>query len=275
MLWYPGKRPLAELTISAFVEVRQIQPVFVASSTPVSAYYLTITRTLPPGPDTFEVDNSKASARFLNSSVSSQVHTLPVNDTDWIAFKAAKGGQYTLTISNSTSYSVNVYLYNSKDSLLYSRTSYTSPSISYTSLTNDTLFYKITGTGSSISRYTLSYSYVVPPEDDLYEIDNSRALARLIALDSVQNRTLTYTDTDWVKIGIDSGYTYTVRAPANFNHYLYLYNASSITATTSNTGTSPVCTITPLLNDTLNIMVRYYSTSSSYMGPYTLVVTRK
>ncbi len=248
---------------------------FVASSSPVSAYYLTIRKTLPPGPDTFEVDNSKATAHFLSTSVTGEIHTLPVKDTDWVAFKAAKGGQYSITISNSTSYYMNIYLYNKKDSLLYSKTSYTSPSFTYTSSISDTLYYKITNTGSSISRYTLSFSFTAPPADDTYEIDNTRALAKQISLDSVQSRTLTYSDTDWVKIAIDSGYTYTVRAPAGFYHYLYLYNSTSSSNIATNVGSSPSCTFLSSAADTLSIMVRYYSTSISYTGPYTLQVTRK
>jgi hypothetical protein len=248
---------------------------FTASSTPVSAYYVSMSRTLPPGPDAFEVDNSKMSARFLSSSVSSEIHSLPVNDTDCIKFKAVKGGQYTITTSNSTSYYMNFYLYNSKDSLLYSRLSYTSPSVTYTPVNNDTLYCKITSTGSSISRYTLSFSFTTPPEDDKYEIDNTRALAKLISLDSIQSRTLTYSDSDWVKIRIDSGYTYTVSSPATFYHYLYLYNSVSSTYIATNAGSSPSCSITSTATDTLSILVRYYSASLSYTGPYTLSVTRK
>jgi hypothetical protein len=234
-----------------------------------------MSRTIPPGPDTFENDNIKSSARFLSSSVSSEIHSLPVNDTDFIAFKAVKGGLYTITISNSTSYYMNAYLYNSKDSLLYSRLSYTSPTVSYTALSNDTLYCKFTTTGSSVSRYTLSFSFTTPPEDDKYEFDNTKALAKQIRLDSIQSRTLTYSDTDWVKISVDSGYTYTVSAPASFSHYLYLYNSSSTSYVTYNVGTSPSCSMTSIAVDTLSIMVRYYSTSSSYAGPYTLSVTRK
>lgn len=226
-------------------------------------------------PDAFEVDNSKATARFKGSAVSGEIHSLPVNDTDCIAFKAAKGGQYTISISNSTSYYMNAYLYNSKDSLLYSRLSYISPSVTYTAQSNDTLYWKFTTTGTSISRYTLSFSFTAPPEDDKYEIDNIRTSAKLISLDSVQSRTLTYSDTDWVKIGIDSGYTYTVNSPANFSHYLYLYNGASTSYITYNSGSSPSCSMIATAADTLNIMVRFYSTSISYTGPYTLSVTRK
>lgn len=248
---------------------------FTASSAPVSTYYLSMSKSLPPGPDAFEVDNSKATARFLSSSISSEIHSLPINDTDCVTFKAVIGGQYTLTISNSTSYSMNAYLYNSKDSLLYSRLSYTNPTVTYTAINNDTLYCKFTTTGSSVSRYTLSFSFTTPLEYDKYEFDNTRALAKLISLDSIQSRTLTYSDTDWVKIGIDSGYTYTISSPATFYHYLYIYNSLSTSYITSNYGSSPSCSMVSTAKDTMSIMVRYYSASTSYTGPYTLSVTRK
>jgi hypothetical protein len=249
---------------------------YCAYSSPIATYYISMSRVLPPAPDAFEIDNTKATARFVSTAISNEVHTLPLNDTDWVAFKIAKGGQYSLTVNNNTSgYYMSMYLYTSKDSLITSRTSYTSPSISYTPMKDDTVYCKIVQTGSPIPLYALTISATLPPDPDIYEFDNSRTAAKPILLDSVQSRTLAYTDTDWVKVAVDSGFTYTVSAPGTFTHYLYLYYSTSTSYTTYNSGSSVSCTLTPTIRDTIFIMVRYYSTGSSYMGPYTLSVTRK
>jgi hypothetical protein len=235
-----------------------------------------MSRVLPPAPDAFEIDNTKGTARFVTTTISNEVHSLHMNDTDWVAFKVGKGGQYSITVSNNTSgYYMSMSLFTSKDSLITSRSSYTSPSISYISMKDDTAYCMIIQTGSPIPRYTLSISATLPPDPDIYEIDNSRTAAKPILLDSIQTRTLTYTDTDWVKIAVDSGFTYTVSAPGTFTHYLYLYYSTSTSYAAYNSGSSISCTLTPTIRDTLFIMVRNYSTGTSYMGPYTLSVSRK
>jgi hypothetical protein len=249
---------------------------YYAYSSPIATYYISMSRVLPPAPDAFEIDNTKGTARFVTTTISNEVHSLHMNDTDWVAFKVGKGGQYSITVSNNTSgYYMSMSLFTSKDSLITSRSSYTSPSISYISMKDDTAYCMIIQTGSPIPRYTLSISATLPPDPDIYEIDNSRTAAKPILLDSIQTRTLTYTDTDWVKIAVDSGFTYTVSAPGTFTHYLYLYYSTSTSYAAYNSGSSISCTLTPTIRDTLFIMVRNYSTGTSYMGPYTLSVSRK
>ncbi|NLE00801.1 MAG: hypothetical protein GX640_13110 [Fibrobacter sp.] len=52
--------------------------------------------------------------------------------------------------------------------------------------------------------------------------------------------------------------------------YLNCGNGESSSYKAYNSGTSSTCTITPLVSETLYALVKYYLTSASYQGPYTL-----
>ena len=158
--------------------------------------------------DSFEVDNSKSKARIIPDTVLiAEVHSLTMNDTDWVAFPVLAGGQYTVTASSSSSL-LDMYLYSSKDSLIISRISYASPSIAYTALTNDTLYYRITSASTStVPRYTVTMSRIAPPSPDLYEVDNTKAKARIIldSLVTAEVHSLSANDTDWVAFPVFAG----------------------------------------------------------------------
>ena len=223
--------------------------------------------------DSFEIDNTKAKARIiLDTVIIGEIHSLPLNDTDWVAFPVVAGGQYTVTASSSASY-LTMYVYNSKDSLIASRISYTSASVSYVAPTNDTIYYRVTS-ASTAQRYTLSMTRIAPPKPDQYENDNSRGLAKPIKLDSLQSHSLSMLDTDWVKIEVAAGNSYRVTTAASMYHYVYLYLGSSVSAIDYNYGLSTSLTAVPAVNDTLFVQVRQYSASTSYMGPYTIKVTK-
>jgi hypothetical protein len=241
----------------------------------VPRYTLSMSRIAPPGPDIYEIDNTKAKARIiLDSMVSAEVHSLTLNDTDWVAIPVVLGGQYTVSASSSST-SLNMYLYSSRDSLIASRVSYSSPSIAYTTPKNDTLYYKITSASvTTVPRYTLSMSRIVPPSPDIYENDNSRSLAKIISLETLQSHNLTQSDTDWVKIGVTSGSTYKVTTSASMRHYTYLYLGTSTSTSNYAYDLTNTLSMTPSVDDTMYVQVRYYSTGSSYWGPYTIKVTK-
>jgi alpha-tubulin suppressor-like RCC1 family protein len=221
--------------------------------------------------DSFETDDTKLNARLIKDSVlAGEVHSLTVNDTDWAAFPVVSGGTYTVTAAASSG-SVTMYGYTARDSLFASRVSYSSASIVYTPLKNDTLYYRVTST-TVVQRYTLSMSRVLPPAPDAYEIDNIRGQAKPILPESLQTRTLTMLDTDWIKMPVTSGNIYNITTAATFTHYAYVYLASLSTYSGYNYGTSNTLVVSPLSDDTLYILVRQYSASTSYMGTYTVRV---
>jgi hypothetical protein len=244
----------------------------ITSTASIARYTMSMSRVAPISPDLFENDNTKATARIiLDSVVTAEVHSLPLRDTDWVAFPVLAGGKYTVSASSS-SY-LNMYIYNSRDSLILSRLSYLTPTVTYTAQKNDTLYYRITST-SAVQKYTLSMSRVAPPMPDIYETDNSRDLAKVIKLDSLQSHTITMSDTDWVKIEVTAGTPYRVVTAASMSHYVYLYLGSSTSAYTYNYSSSNNLTVTPSTDDTLLVQIRQYSTGLSYTGPYTIKVTQ-
>ena len=246
----------------------------VTSASMVLRYTLSMSRIAPPSADLYEVDNTKAKARIiLDTAVSAEVHTITLNDTDWVAFPVIAGDQYTVSVGNTSGLYLNMHVYSSRDSLIGYQTSYTNPSLIYTPLKNDTLYYRVTSS-SLIQRYTLSMKRVVLPKPDLYENDNSRSIAKLIDLDSLQSHTLTQSDTDWVKIVIPGGSNYKVTTNASMRHYAYLYLGSSTSSISNSSELSNFLSIAPSVDDTLFVQVRQYSTGIATLGPYTIKVTK-
>jgi hypothetical protein len=69
--------------------------------------------TCPVSPDAFESDDSKASARLINTDEEVQIHNFDVeNDQDWNRFYATAGISYTLITSNTGGHAdTALYLY--------------------------------------------------------------------------------------------------------------------------------------------------------------------
>lgn len=173
-------------------------------------------------PDTFENDNSKKSATIIKDGAVSQIHSLSANDTDWIALPVVAGGTYTVSVSNSYNY-LNLYGYKSGDTLIGSRTSTISPSISYTTLIDDTLYFQISSP-YTIQQYTLSVNIVLPPAPDSFEVDNTKEKAFKATGAFSQKRSITVGDTDWISIPVVAGGKYTLTTNSTavqmilFNH---------------------------------------------------------
>lgn len=160
-------------------------------------------------PDTFENDNSKDSATIIKGgSTVSQIRSLSANDTDWIAVPVVAGGTYTVTASNTSNY-LNLHGFTSGDSLFGSRTNTTSASISYLTLIDDTIYFRISSV-YTIPQYTLSVSIVLPPAPDSFEVDNTKEKAFKATGAFSQKRTITVGDTDWISIPVVAAGKYTL-----------------------------------------------------------------
>ncbi|MBN1577980.1 MAG: hypothetical protein JW913_15580, partial [Chitinispirillaceae bacterium] len=225
--------------------------------------------------DSFEVDNTKDEARIIpDTIVSGEVHSLTLNDTDWVAFPVLAGGQYTVSVSSSSNY-LNVHAYTSSDSLFYSRTSATSASIPYTAKKNDTLYYRVTS-ASVVQRYTVSMSRIAPPPHDEYENDNTKEAARILfdTIVSSEVHSMPLYDTDWVAFPALAGGQYTVSVSSSssaLSVYAYTSKDSLFTSRTNYTSTS-ITRISPI-DDTLyyritsNYSLQRYTVSMSMIAP--------
>lgn len=247
----------------------------ITSTGSVARYTISMTRIAAPEPDVFEADNTKAKARIIaDTSLVNEVHSLPAGDTDWVAFPAVAGSQYTVSFSSTNS--ISIYAYTAKDSLFLSRVSYTSTSMTRLTPYADSLYFRITST-TYTPRYTISMTRVLPPNPDSYELDNTREQAKMIPADTLQSRTLTVRDSDWVAIELASGNSYQVVTSAAFSHYVYLYRGKGATSYLNySSGSAANMSVSPLsAAETLYVLVTQYSTTSiSYAGSYTIRVNR-
>ncbi len=172
--------------------------------------------------DSFENDNSQAKARVIKDTVlAGEAHSLTLNDTDWIGFEIPAGAQYTVTATSNSS-TINMYAYTAKDSLVASRLSTYTGTVSYMPAQKDTLYCKI-ASSYTIQRYTISMSRVAPPAPDAYENDNTRASAYKATGSFSQVRTLTPGDSDWVAVPVVAGGRYTMSSTSSYV-MIALYN---------------------------------------------------
>ena len=106
-------------------------------------------------------------------------------------------------------------------------------------------------------------------QGDQYEDDNSRAKASAITPGTTQNHTLTYNDTDFVAMNLDSGKTYSLSTKGAAYAYNYLYSSadsvSSITYYSSYGGTGSLRWTCPRSGKYYNRITPY---SVSYTGAY-------
>ncbi|MBN2036901.1 MAG: hypothetical protein JW768_09195 [Chitinispirillaceae bacterium] len=110
---------------------------------------------------------------------------------------------------------------------------------------------------------------------DAFEPDNNRAQASRLTLGTVQNHTLTYLDTDFVAITLDSGSTYSFINRGTARTYNYLYSAAdSVTQITYFANTSGSGSLRWTCTRTGAYYTRITLYSTSYTGDYDFSVTR-
>jgi hypothetical protein len=109
-------------------------------------------------------------------------------------------------------------------------------------------------------------------DPDAYENDDSMSVAKTITVDgTVQIRSLSRADIDWVRFTAVAGRLYVIRDTSAINHRLYLHRTSPTSYLEYDTGTDPEIVWTCTSSGTYYVRVSYYSTS--YYGDYGLSVT--
>lgn len=162
--------------------------------------------------DSYENDNTSGTSKLISIG-STQTHSLPAGDVDWVYFDVTTPGTYTIETTGSGD--TLIYLYNSSLSQL-----------EYDDDDGDALNGKITRTLSAgryylevagcfsttaIDTYGIKLSSVSSVAADSYENDNSRFTAKTIAVGTTQNHTIhSSTDEDWVKFTVSADGFYSV-----------------------------------------------------------------
>ena len=106
---------------------------------------------------------------------------------------------------------------------------------------------------------------------DAFEPDNQRGWANSIADTIPQSRTLTYLDTDWVRIDAEKGRAYSATLQAGFTFMVYVTDSSG-NFLNSYSGANLQTAFTAAYTGRYYLRVQYYSSSSGYQGAYTLTV---
>lgn len=202
--------------------------------------------------------------------------TAPASEATWAA-----GSSYSIqwTTTGSPGSLVKIALFRDEDStaLITSSASNTGTrlwTIPAGTLTSDRYRIKVSSYYDPTIYAFSGYFTISGVQGDQYEDDNSRAKASTITPGTTQNHTLTFNDTDFVAMSLDSGKTYHFSTRGAAYTYNYLYSsADSISAVTSYSsygGTGTLRWTCPRSGTYYNRITPY---SSSYAGDYTLSLT--
>jgi hypothetical protein len=204
----------------------------------------------------------------------------PDSTTTW-----ASGSMYSITWTPDTALfgtTVYLYLWDELHRTLISSTSSTnggSCSFSIPSGLATGKYYRIkmvSYVSSTIYGYSPKFtiSGIAP---DGFEPDNNRAGASTLVLGSVQNHTLSYRDTDFVAMNLDSGKIYLISNTGTAYTYNYIYSSTdSISYLTyfyrsSSSSTGSLRWVCPRAG---KYYVRITQYSTSYTGDYAFMVTQ-
>jgi hypothetical protein len=125
---------------------------------------------------------------------------------------------------------------------------------------------------SSLYGYSKRFSIagIVP---DSMEIDDSASVASGIAVNgTVQNRSLTGGDIDWIKFPVVKDSLYVIRVAGTIYPYVYLYSRPDSSYVMYKYGTSNLLVWKATATRNAYLRISPYSTSTSYYGPYTVSV---
>lgn len=181
--------------------------------------------------DSFEPDNFMTYAKTIATDSTIQDRTLRAEDRDWIKFRAIAGKVYLVSSNDAGGLYLELYRKDSvrltSDSDIGSRDS---ARIEWLCTSTDDYYIRASGYMTStygaykIAVDTLAKSSLV----DEYELDNTPAQAKTIPADStVQSRTLTINDTDWVAFTADSGKWYRIETYGVTDTYLELFDTDT------------------------------------------------
>ncbi len=107
--------------------------------------------------------------------------------------------------------------------------------------------------------------------NDLFEPDNTPLSASILTLNSQQDHSLIYNDTDWVKIAVETGLTYALSIGNSGYAHMELYNHSGTMDTIKDSGSLPRLIFTAQTTDTLTARITPHNSSSTTFGMYSLI----
>lgn len=162
--------------------------------------------------DGYESDNTSGTSKLITIG-STQTHSLPAGDIDWVYFDVTTPGTYAIETTGSGD--TLIYLYNSSLSQLeYDDDDGDGLNGKITrTLSAGRYYLKVTGCFSTtaIDTYGIKLSSASSVAADSYENDNSRFTAKTIAVGTAQNHTIhSSTDEDWVKFTVSADGFYSV-----------------------------------------------------------------
>jgi len=233
----------------------------------------------PAATDSFESDNTQASAKPLSTDSVYFKHTLPGGDNDWLVMRTIPGSTYEVYSTSSSPY-MNFYDAQGGSMSKYSLS--TNSGMAYAVVAKDTLTWvKMYPYSSTTS--TVSYSIAATKTPvDTFETDNSFSKAESLATDStVQTHLTDVGDVDAIKLNVQAGKLYKVSIQASNSMYGYGYGADttssylqywSISYVTSTTSTPTTFTIEPTTTG-LYYLKLSSSASSAIRGWYKIAVT--
>jgi hypothetical protein len=189
---------------------------------------------------------------FRISKLDTTSQNLFTNPTSTSTFNA--GSTYTVKWTPDSllygSY-VYIYLYNGNTLVTtYSSANSGTCSILVPSGTfsgNNYMLKLISQSNTSIYGYSSTFS-VAGLSPDSYENDNIRDSAKILTVNTVQSRNLTYNDTDWISIAADSGKNYVLYAGGT-PIYAYLFYGTQTTNTKYFYNTSSSGIIKPIASN--------------------------
>jgi hypothetical protein len=218
------------------------------------------------GVDSYESDDTRATAKSITTDGVSQSHYLQPGEHDWVKFNGEVGKNYKVSLGGFSD--GNIYVYSDSNSLSYASHSYSSASIKATK--SGTIFVDIYGySTSSAGKYTVSVT-VDTTSVDSYEFDDTRATAKLITTDSVaQKHTLQAGEHDWVKFMGEAGKNYKISLGGFSDGSIYVYSDSSTSSSTSHGYSS--AGIKAVVSGMIFVDISGYYTTST--GPYSVAVS--
>lgn len=213
----------------------------------------------------YEYDPDSA-VNFVTPTTSSTWSTGTSQTITWDPDSAVLGSRVNLYLYEDTTYLLSIDTYEGNSG------SYTWSIPSGLASSNDYRIQIRNYSTTSIRGFSpkFSISGVLP---DSYEDDDHWDQAKSITVDgTVQSRSLSLGDTDWVEIPMVDDRTYLIRTNGSFSKRVYLYDSSLTSSLSSDYGSSTDMLYTSTKSGTHFLRIYPYSSSSSYTGTYTLSV---
>ncbi|MEF3274860.1 MAG: M4 family metallopeptidase [Chloroflexus sp.] len=231
-------------------------------------------------PDSYEPDNSAATARSITVNGAAQSHNFHIaGDQDWVTFNAVAGTVYTIQTSGLQSNADTVLgLFGNNGSLLLAQNDdyggTRASRISWLATTNAPLHVRVTNFGN-VGGANTGYSLTITASTtttspDAYEPDNTLSAARSITVGGAAQRHNFHIpgDHDWVRFSAQAGTLYvidTFNLGSTSDTVLELYNGSGVLVAINDdyggTRASRIQWIAPSMG-TFFVKVRHYSSAA-------------